>query len=254
MTEKKLESKKAIVTGSSSGMGAEIAARFAAEGADVWAVGGGNQEALNETINRCTASGVRSDGKGYDFSKSEQGGIAVKDGVKFLGGLDILVNCAGTRNFKPILEVTDEEIHTMFEVNTKSFYFSSREAVKTMSQQKSGDILMMGSISGHRARPERTLYCGTKAAVELLTQSLAMELGPLGIRVNCLAPGLVSSGRVKTKIQEEKDYANRRIKGIPLGRFGDPVNIAATAVFLVSPENEFMSGSIVSVDGASMTG
>ena len=144
-----LAGKKALVTAASQGIRNFIDNTLAAEGADVWAVGGGNLDALNETINRCATSGVRSDGKGYDFSKSEQGSIAVEDGVKFLGGLDILVNCAGTRNFKPILEVTDEEIHTMFEVNTKSFYFSSREAAKTMSQQKSGDILMMGSISGH---------------------------------------------------------------------------------------------------------
>jgi NAD(P)-dependent dehydrogenase (short-subunit alcohol dehydrogenase family) len=123
-----------------------------------------------------------------------------------------------------------------------------------MVPQGSGHILMMGSISGHRARPERSLYCGTKAALELLTKSLAMELGPAGLRVNLLAPGLVASGRVKTKMEEEADYRERRLKGISLGRFGKPENIAATAVFLVSPANDFMNGAVVEIDGASTTG
>lgn len=254
MTKKVLQGKRAIVTGASSGMGQAIALRFAAEGADMWAVGGGNLKALEETIKGCTDSGVRADGRGYDFSNSREGGRAVRDGVEFLGGLDILVNCVGTRNFKPIIEVTDEEIDTMFEVNTKSFYFAAREAAKIMVPQGSGQILMMGSISGHHARPERSLYCGTKAALELLTKSLAMELGPHGIRVNLLAPGLIASGRVKTKMETEVDYRERRLKGVSLGRFGTPENIAATAVFLVSPENDFMNGAIVCIDGGSISG
>ena len=254
MPEKVLKGKRAIVTGASSGMGAAIALRVAAEGAAVWAVGGGNARALKETVQGCAASGVRADGKGYDFSDSRQGGAAVRDGVAFLGGLDILINCAGTRNFKPLIEVTDEEIDLMYEVNVKSFYFAAREAVKAMIPQRSGHILMMGSVSGHHARPERTLYCGTKAALELFTRSLAMEVGPYGIQVNCLAPGLVPSGRVKTKMESEPDYTATRLKGIPLGRFGDPEHIAATAVFLVSPVNDFMSGSIISIDGATASG
>lgn len=254
MPERALKGKRAVVTGASSGMGAAIALRFAAEGADVWVVGGGNAPAREEVVRRCGASGVRADGKGYDFSDSRQGGAAVRDGAAFLGGLDILVNCVGTRNFKPLIEVEDAEIDLMFEVNAKSFYFAAREAVKIMIPQRSGHILMMGSVSGHHARPERTLYCGTKAALELFTKSLAMEMGPYGIHVNCLAPGLVASGRVKTKMAEEPGYTERRLKGIPLGRFGDPERIAATALFLVSPENDFMSGSVISIDGASMTG
>lgn len=254
MAKRVLEGKRAVVTGASSGMGASIVRRFAAEGADVWAVGGGNLEALQETIHACRSSGVRADGKGYDFADSRQGGTAVREGAAFLGGLDILVNCAGTRCFKPLVEVEDGEIDLLFEVNAKSFYFAAREAARIMIPQNSGHILMMGSISGHHARPERTLYCGTKATIELLTKSLAMELGPHGIQVNCIAPGLVASGRVKTKMEEQAGYSETRLKGISLRRFGDPEHIAATAVFLVSPENDFMSGAIASIDGASISG
>ncbi len=254
MTRKTLEGKKTIVTGASSGMGASIALRFAAEGADVWAVGGGNIDALKEIIVACKGSGVRADGRGYDFADSRQGGAAVRDGAAFLGGLDILVNCAGTRNFQPLIEVPDEEIDRMFEVNIKSFYFAAREAAKVMVPQRSGHILMMGSTSGHRARPDRTLYCGTKGAMELFTKSLAMELGHYGIQVNCIAPGLVATGRTANRIEDDPERYKERVKGIALGRMGTAESIAAATVFLVSSENDFMSGAVVSIDGAPMSG
>lgn len=254
MTKKALEGKKTIVTGASSGMGDSIAMRFAMEGADLWAVGGGNVDALKKTIAACRRSGSRADGKGYDFANSREGGTAVREGSAFLGGLDILVNCAGTRNFQPLIEVQDEEIDRMFEVNIKSFYFAAREAAKIMVPQKSGHILMMGSTSGHRARPNRTLYCGTKGAMELFTKSLAMELGPYGIQVNCIAPGLIATGRTEKRIEDDPERYKRRVKGIALGRMGSADSIATAAVFLVSSENDFMSGAVVAIDGATMSG
>ncbi len=254
MTDKTLARKNAVVTGASSGMGAAIARRIAAAGAGVWAVGGANAEALGETIDSCAAAGVRAGGKGYDFSDSRQAGAAVREGAEFLGGLDILINCAGTRNFKALVDTDDEDIDFMFEVNAKSYFFAAREAARLMVPLGSGQILMIGSVSGERARANRALYCATKAAVHLLTQSLALELGPLGIRVNCLAPGLIDSGRVKVMLKEDPAQSKKRIAGIPLGQLGDPENIAATVVFFLTPENDFMNGSIVAVDGGSSAG
>ncbi|MBT4431026.1 MAG: SDR family NAD(P)-dependent oxidoreductase, partial [Nitrospinaceae bacterium] len=157
MPEKKLAGKRAIVTGASSGMGASMARHIAAAGANVWAVGGGNDEALKETITDCTASGSKASGKGYDFSDARQAGVAVKEGADFLGGLDILVNCAGVRNFKSLVDIDDEDIDFMFELNIKALFHSSREAARIMVPQKSGQILMIGSVSGERARPTRSL-------------------------------------------------------------------------------------------------
>lgn len=254
MPDKKLAGKRAVVTGASSGMGAAMARHIAAAGADVWAVGGGNAEALKETISVCAASGVKAGGAGYDFSDARQAGLAVKEGAEFMGGLDILVNCAGVRNFKDLVDIDDEDIDFMFELNIKALFHSSREAARIMVPQKSGQILMIGSVSGERARPTRSLYCATKAAVNSLTKSLALELGPVGIRVNCLAPGLIDSGRVKAMLGADPENVKRRLAGIPLGRLGDPEEIGETVVFLLSPENSFMNGSVVSVDGGAVAG
>ena len=254
MDIKILAGKRAVVTGASSGMGAAIARRFAAEGADIWAVGGADAEGLNKTVEGCAESGVRSGGTGYDFSRARAAEDAVREGAEFLGGLDILVNCAGGRVFKGILDITDDEIDFMYELNTKSLFYSCREAARIMTRQKSGHILNMGSVAGIQASADRSLYCTTKAAVHLLTKCLALELGPLGIQVNCLAPGLVDSGRVKVRLAANPEYAEKRISQIPVRRLGDPENIASTAVFIVSPENEFMNGAIVSINGGVSAG
>jgi len=254
MNVKILTGKRAIVTGASSGIGAAIAHRFATEGADIWAVGGGNTEGLRDTVNGNAACGVRAGGKGYDFTRPQAAGTAVREGADFLGGLDILVNCASGRNFKALAELSDADIDFMFDLNAKSFFFASREATRIMTPQGRGHIIMMGSVSGERARPMRSLYCATKAAVHSLTQSMALELGPLGLRVNCIAPGLINSGRVEKILEGDLDYFRKRIAGIPLGRLGDPGQIAAVVLFMVSPENDFMNGAIVPVDGGSMAG
>ena len=247
-----LEGKRAIVTGASAGMGAAIARRFASEGADIWAAGGADAAGLEETIEGCAASGAKAGGRGYDFSRAAVAGDAVREGADFLGGLDILVNCAGGRVFGPLTETSDDEIDFAFELNTKSLIHASREAARLM--ENGGHILMMGSVAGIRGHADRSLYCTTKAAVHMLTKCLALELGPLGIRVNCLAPGLVDSGRVKARLEKDPAYAEERKNAIPIGKLGDPENIAATALFIVSPDNEFMNGTILSIDGGVTAG
>ncbi len=249
MTGKILEGKRAVVTGASTGMGAAIAMRFASAGADIWAAGGRDAEGLKKTIEGCAAHGVKADGKGYDFSEAKNAGECVREGADFLGGLDILVNCAGGRVFKPLIEAKDEEIDLIYELNTKSLIFASREAARIMIPQGSGHILNMGSVAGLKPSAGRSLYCTTKAAVHSLTKCLAIELGPSGIHVNCLAPGLVDSGSVKKRLAENPEYMERRKSGIPIRRLGDPEEIAETALFIVSPVNDFMSGAILSIDG-----
>jgi NAD(P)-dependent dehydrogenase (short-subunit alcohol dehydrogenase family) len=249
MPQKILEGKRAIVTGASSGMGAAIAMRFAAEGANVWSAGGGDAEGLRRTIEGCAGHGVRAGGKGYNLARTQDAAQIVRDGAEFLGGLDILVNCAGTRSFKPITEVEDEEIDFLFQVNAKAAYITSREAARIMLPQRSGRILMLGSEAAEHGTPSFSLYSCTKAVMHNLTKCLALELGPSGIRVNCLAPGVVESGRVKQRLASDPEFADNRRNKIPIRQFGNPENMAATALFLVSPENEFMNGSIVLADG-----
>jgi len=254
MPQRVLEGKRAVVTGASSGMGAAFAMKFASEGASIWAAGGSNAEGLRRTIEGCAKHGVRAGGKGYSLASSQDAAQLVRDGAEFLGGLDILVNCAGTRNFKLITEVEDDEIDLLFQVNAKAAYLASREAARIMVPQKSGKILMLGSDAGEHGTASFSLYSCTKAVMHNLTKCLAIELGPLGIRVNCLAPGVVESGRVKQRLASDPEFAENRRNKIPIRQFGDVENMAATALFLVSPENEFMNGSIVMADGGITAG
>lgn len=254
MSTKLLADKHVIITGASTGIGAAIALKYAHAGAHIWGTGGSDPQGLRNTINACKNLGANADGKCYDLSEARRAVQLIRDGVEFLGGLDILVVCAGTRAFKPIVEITDDEVDLLFEVNSKAAYIASREAAKVMIPQQSGSILMIGSSAGHRGRADTSLYSVTKSVLHHLTKCLALELGPLGIRVNCLAPGLVESPRVKARLNAKPEYLQSRLEGIPLHQLGTVENMAATALFLVSPENEFMNGSIVLSDGGVTAG
>lgn len=249
MSGGKLQGKRAIVTGASSGIGAAIAVRFAAEGACLWAAGGANREGLRRTLDACAKAGAKAGGSGYDLSRSRQGADLVREGAAFLGGLDIFVSCAGARRHKPVTEFTPEEVDLLFEVNAKSPFLAAMEAAKIMVPQKGGRILIIGSIHGMVGVANNALYCATKASVHNLTRALAAELGPHGIRVNCLAPGTTESERVKRIHEDRPEYAKAKLLGIPIRRFASPEEMASVALFLVSGENDFMHGAIVTSDG-----
>lgn len=244
-----LQGKRAVVSGASSGIGAAIVRRFAAEGASIWAAGGNNEVGLKKTLDECSNAPGEVDGKGYDLSHSSRGADLVTDGAKFLGGLDILVNCAGARCHKPFIEFTPEEIDALFEINAKSVFRSSQEAAKIMIPQKSGNILMIGSIHAIIGVANNALYCSTKVSMHNLTRALSTELGPHGIRVNCLAPGTTESPRVRQIHADRPEYAKSKLPRIPVQRFASPDEMASVATFMVSGENDFMNGAIVTSDG-----
>lgn len=249
-----LAGKRSIVTGGSSGIGQAIAVRFASEGANVWVAGGGNREGLQTTVDSCAAHGGKAGGELYDLSIGRNAANIVKDGSKFLGGVDILVNSAGTRNLSSFIEIEDEAIELLFEVNAKAAFYASREAARIMVPQGHGHILMIGSDAGEHGTPNFSLYGVTKATMHALTKNLAIELGPKGLRVNCMAMGPVKSGRVKVMLESDPDFYESRINKIPIRSFGEPEDIAETALFLVSPSNQFMSGAIVMIDGGITAG
>jgi NAD(P)-dependent dehydrogenase (short-subunit alcohol dehydrogenase family) len=249
MSTKRIEGQKVVITGASSGIGAAIAKRFAAEGASIWAAGGVNEEGLKKTIDACTDEGIKAGGKCYDLSNSNNAATVIIEGADFLGGLDIFVSCAGGRNHKPLTEFTGEEVDFLFEVNSKSPFRASIEAAKIMKAQKSGRILIIGSIHAMIGVENNALYCTTKAANHNMTRALATELGPYGIRVNCLAPGTTVTDRVQKIHEDRPKYAESKLDNISVKRFASPDEMANVAVFMVSEENDFMNGAIVTSDG-----
>lgn len=248
----KLAGKRVVVTGASSGIGAAIARRFSAEGASLWAAGGHHQERLDKLIADCGAGGGRIGGRRYDLRDSAKANDLVRDGAGFLGGLDILVNCAAMRGHKRFLDFTDEEIDALYEVNAKSVFIATREAARVMAPQGRGKILMIGSIDGERGVSGNALYCATKTSMHNLARALAVELGPMGLRVNCLMPGTTESERVKQIHIDSPERARAKLPRIPVNRFASPEEMAEVSLFLVSDENDFMNGAFISCDGGTL--
>ncbi|VEG90959.1 SDR family NAD(P)-dependent oxidoreductase [Legionella spiritensis] len=250
MFEKNLLSeKRVIVTGGSSGIGAEIAKVFAEYGASLWIAGGRDKLGLTNTLEVCSNYGARVDGNLYDLSNSKNAEDIIQNGVDYLGGIDILVNGAGTRDLNSFTNIDNQAIDLLFEVNAKAPFIAAREAAKHMKKQGSGHILMIGSEAAEHGTPNFSLYSVTKATMHALTKNLAIELGPHGLQVNCLAMGPIKSGRVKELLENDPEFYKSRINKVPIREFGDPHNIAKTALFMVSPVNHYMNGSIILVDG-----
>ncbi len=252
MKEKALQGKLAIISGASSGIGAAIARRFSDEGASVWLAGGNNKENLEKVIADSKKPNNKCRGGNYDLTDGKRAIQMVEDGLNFLGGIDILVNCAAMRCKSSFTDFTNENIDDLFEVNAKSVFYATREAARVMVPQKSGRILMIGSIDGERGIVKNSLYSTTKVAMHSLTRALAVELGPYGIRTNCIMPGTTESERVKGIHEADPEFAERKLILIPAKKFATPEEMAALSTFIVSDENEFMNGSCIASDGGTL--
>jgi 3-oxoacyl-[acyl-carrier protein] reductase len=243
----RLRNKVALITGAASGFGAEIARVFANEGAQVAIVD------LNEdgAKNLAAEIGKASFAIKCDVSSAADVRNAVEATRARFGRLDIVVNNAGTSHKnKPMLDVTESEFDRVFAVNVKSLFHMAHAAVPVMRAQGGGTLLNVGSTAGLRPRPGLTWYNGSKGAVNLLTKSMAIELAPDKIRVNCLAPVAGETPLLPTFLGTDSPEVRAKfIATIPLGRFSKPSDVAAAALFLSSDEAEFLTGVVLEVDG-----
>ena len=244
----RLEDKSALVTGAASGFGAEIARQFAREGARVVIMD------LDGEGGRRVADEIGS------AAISVKGDVTVRADIEAAmtaatgngSRLDILVNNAGwTHRNKPLLEVTEEEFDKVFAINVKSIFHAVQVVVPMFASQGGGVILNIGSTAGIRPRPGLTWYNGSKGAVNLLSRSLAVELAPLKIRVNCVAPVMGATGLLESFMGMPDTPENRArfIATVPLGRLSEPKDVAAACVYLASDEAEFVTGVVLEVDG-----
>ena len=249
-----LKKKRILITGASVGIGSAIAKRFAKEGANLYLVGGKNEKALNETIEICKKFNVQVLGECSDISDLSLISSLMSKAMNFLGGIDILVNCAGLRCNKSAHQVTIEDVETIFKINVMSAFALSSIAVDYMLEEKiQGQILNIGSTSGEAGVADNSLYCATKGAMHLMTKAMAVELGSKGIRVNVLAPGTILSEGVGGRLDNDPEKAKRLMSTIPSGRFGNPDEVASCAAFMVSDEADYMNGAVILLDGGRLS-
>src|SRR6202166_2228067 len=244
----RLASKIALVTGAASGFGAEIARTFAREGAAVVLLD------LNADGARAVAASIGPHALAVagDVTSAHDVTSAVERALARHGRLDIVVNNAGwTHRNKPLLEVSEAEFDKVYAVNVKSIYHMTQAVVPQMRRQGGGCILNMGSTAAVRPRPGLTWYNGSKGAVHLLSRSMAAELAPDKIRVNCVAPVLGETGLLESFMGVPDTPQNRAkfIATIPLGRMSRPRDIADACLYLASDEAEFITGVVLEVDG-----
>jgi 3-oxoacyl-[acyl-carrier protein] reductase len=244
----RLEGKIALVTGAASGYGAEIARRFAREGAKVVLMDL-NAEGAKKVASEASDEAVA---VGGDVTKRSDIDAAVKLATDKFDRLDIVVNNAGwTYRNKPLLELTESEFDKVFNVNVKSIFHMMNAIVPLMKKQGGGCVINIGSTGGIRPRPGLTWYNATKGAVNLVSKSLAVELAPDHIRVNCIAPVMGETGLLEAFMGKNDTPENREkfVGTIPLGRLSKPSDIATACVYLAAEESNFMTGVVLPVDG-----
>jgi len=243
----KLKGKVAVVTGASKGIGAAIAKSLAAEGASVvvnYASGKAGAEAVVAEI---SASGGKAVAAGGDVSKSAEAQGLIDVAIRNFGRLDILVNNSGVYEFAPIEAFTEESFHRMFNINVLGLLLTTQAAVKHLGE--GGSIINIGSVVSRITPPASAVYTGTKGAVDGITGVLARELGPRKIRVNTLNPGMVETDGTHSAGIVGSDFASATIAQTPMGRLGQPQDIASVAVFLASDESAWLTGEQLLVSG-----
>lgn len=243
----RLQGKSALVTGAARGFGRAIAERFTREGADVAIIDIDFDQAktVAETLPGSIAIAC-------DVSNSEQVHKAVEQSLEEYGKIDIVVNNAGwSHRNQPLLDVDEATLRRVYEINVFSIYHMIQAIVPPWRKTSGGVMINISSTAGLRPRPGLTWYNSTKGAVSLMTKSLAVELAPDRIRVCGIAPVLGTTDLLETFIGKPDTPENRAkfLATIPLGRLCDPKDVANAALYLASDEAEFVTGTILEVDG-----
>jgi len=248
MNTKKLSDKVAIVTGASKGIGAAIAKRLAAQGAAVVVNYSSSKTEAGKVVGEITAQAARAIAVQANVSKQADIERLFAETKKAFGRLDILVNNAGVYEFSPLENVTEEHFHKQFNLNVLGLILASQAAAK-LFDAAGGSIINISSVVSTRAVPNAAVYSGTKGAVDAITRSLASELGPRRIRVNTIRPGMVETEGTYSAGNAESDMRKQVEAQTPLGRIGQPQDIAGAAVFLASADSSWITGETFVISG-----
>lgn len=245
----RLKDKIALVTGSSQGIGRAIAERFAKEGADVVINYNRTSKGAEEAMAAVEAAGRRGLIVKADLGQVEEIRRLIKTGVEHFGRLDILINNAGLETHAPFWEATEADYDKVLNVNLKGVFFAAQEMTRhLMATKRRGKIVNISSVHEELPFPNFAAYCASKGGVKMLTRNLAVELGPLGITINNIAPGAIETP-INTKLLNDPQKLGALLAQIPSGRLGQTADVAGVAVFLASDEADYVTGSTYYVDG-----
>jgi 3-oxoacyl-[acyl-carrier protein] reductase len=246
METKRLAGSTALVTGGGRGVGKGIALALAREGCRVAVNYLPSADSADETVAELTALGVEAFAVGGDVRVPAQVHDMMETVVGRVGRLNIMVNNAGIQTWKALLDVTETEWDDVIDTNLKGSFLCTQAAARHMKDHGGGSIVNIGSGCCKLAFPKLVAYTASKGGIDMLTKVSALELGPYGIRVNCVAPGAVEVERTKL---EAKNYGEQWGRMAPLGRVGVPQDIGQMVVFLASQESSFVTGQTIWVDG-----
>ncbi|WFU01762.1 glucose 1-dehydrogenase [Rhizobium sp. CB3171] len=244
----KLAGKVAIVTGASKGIGAGIAKALGEAGAAIVVNYASSREGADKVVAEITAKGGKAIAAHGDVSKSADVKRLFAETKGAFGGVDILVNNAGVYQFQSLEEITEEEFHRQFNINVLGTLLTTQEAVKHFGPE-GGNVINIASTAVTMNLPTATVYTATKAAVTSITQILAKELGPRNIRVNTISPGGVETEGVIAAGIIGSDLEKQMVSQTPLGRLGQPTDIAPIAVFLASKDSGWLTGETLYAGG-----
>jgi 3-oxoacyl-[acyl-carrier protein] reductase len=247
-TNKKLTGKVAIVTGASKGIGASIAKHLAAEGASVVINYDSSKVGADKVVEEIKADGGKAVAVQADVAKKADIDRLFAETAKAYGRLDILVNNAGVYEFAPLENVTEETFHKQFNLNVLGLLLTTQKAAEKFDGA-GGSVINVSSLAGVNPLPGASVYSATKAAVDAITKSLSRELGPKKIRVNSINPGMIETEGVHTAGFMESDFRKQVEAQTPLGRIGQPNDVASVATFLASPDSAWISGETFLVAG-----
>ncbi len=248
---KRLADKTALVTGSSSGIGAAIAVRLAQDGAKIAINYRNDREGAEKTLAQVEAVAGRGIILQGDVSKVADVERLVKEAVDQLGRLDVLVNNAGIEKQQAFVDVDEASYDRVLDVNLKAVFFATQAFARAaIAREGGGKVINISSVHEELPFPGFASYCASKGGVKMLTRDLAVELAPHGITVNALAPGyFLTEGNASTR-KADPTFEGRIAARIPAGRWGQPDELAAAIVYLACPHSAFTNGTVLTVDGA----
>jgi glucose 1-dehydrogenase len=248
----RLEGKVAVVTGSGSGIGQAIAERLAQEGADCVVDYRDHVEEAQATVDKIVAAGGKSVMVHADVSNLADCTNLIEQSWQQLGGCDILVNNAGIEIGSDFWDVTEKDFDAVMDVNFKGAFFLTQAFVRKLRDaKKPGRIINMSSVHEDMVFPHFSTYCASKGAMRMLMRDLSVELGPLGITVNNIAPGAIATP-INAKMMADPKLLDPLLRNIPLGRLGTPEEVAGLAAFLASDDAAYVTGSTYVMDGGLM--